>query len=610
MCGILGGVLSHPPTEADVDAFRRAVQTLGHRGPDAEVVKVVPEARAVLAFRRLSIIDLATGAQPMSTEHGHHIVFNGEIYNYREVRSRLEAAGEKFRTVSDTEVLLRTLARKGVSGLRPLRGMFGWALLDTRRRCLVLGRDRLGVKQVYYHHSPAGFFFASEPKALLALPWVRAELAEERLLDYFVFRCVPAPATLFRGIHKLPPGSVLTYDLQNDRTTVESYWQLPHVALPGAPRPAVHEALDRFEQEFLDAVRYRLVADVPVGAFLSGGLDSSLVVAAMHRLGHPDLHTFSATFPGASDNEADFARRVSQRFGSLHREWPADAHGFLSGLGEWLELNDDLVADASSLPLLQVSRLARAQGCIVLLSGGGADELFGGFGSYHKVLALNALASLVPTTRLRGAICSGLTAMRAIGYEDRPRVEEYFVARAGYMGTAALLNVPALRDLLSLPHLDPRSLPRAGGRDFPGLSQFDFVRRIPDDLLVRTDRATMGASVEARVPFLDHHVVELVLGLPTRLRALPGVSKVLLRLLAARWGVPYQTILHRKIGFQLPIGAWFRGPFRAASATILRERLVPGLNYDFVARVFDAHGRRRSNLEELLWRVNALAPGF
>src|SRR2546426_7086787 len=291
MCGILGGVLRRPVTPGDIAAFRAAVRSLAHRGPDAERIEVVDEANAVLAFRRLAIIDLAPGAQPLSTEAGRHLIFNGEIYNSREIRLLLAREGVTFRTASDTEVLLRMLTRSGPGGLEPLRGMWGFAYLDVPGQLLLLGRDRLGVKQVYFCENGAGFFFASEPKALLALPWVPAEFAEEQLPVYFTFRCVPAPGTLFRGIAKLPPGCLLRYDLATGRSTLQRYWDLPAADEDHHEAVSVGDALERFEAAFVTAVRRRLVADVPVGAFLSGGLDSSLVVAAMRRLDHPEIRT-------------------------------------------------------------------------------------------------------------------------------------------------------------------------------------------------------------------------------------------------------------------------------------------------------------------------------
>jgi len=605
MCGFVGGIFRTTVESRDVEAVRTAVRTLTHRGPDAEGVEVVASAGAVLAFRRLAIIDLATGDQPMNVDDTHHLVFNGEIYNYREVRQSLEKGGVKFRTASDTEVLLRSLIRSGPAGLDALRGMFAFAFLDVPGRRLLLGRDRLGVKQLYFADVPAGLFFASEPKGLLALPWIRAEFAEEQLAAYFTFRCVPAPQTLFRGIQKLPPGSLLTYDLDTRRSRMERYWALPAEREdPGPPiRPA--EALDAFEAAFLQAVRRRLVADVPVGAFLSGGLDSSTVVAAMRRLGHPEIRTFTAAFPGSRDDEGAFARRVASRFGSDHHEHVAGDEQFVSALPRWVELNDDLVADASSLPLYRVSQLARDRGCIVLLSGEGSDELFGGYGSYHKFLLLRAFARCVPTAAARRAVARGLEVAGLVGPADRPRVDEYFVRRQAYMGTAAVFGSAELAQLLA-PAARATALPRAAGVGLAALGAFDFVRRIPDDLLVRTDRATMGASVEARVPFLDHDLVDLCFRLPATARAVPGVSKVVLRRLAHRWGVPYQTIVHRKIGFQLPIGAWFRGPLRPLWTMILAERVVPGINYAFVEQLLQAHERRAGHFEEPLWRVAAL----
>jgi len=604
MCGFLGGVLRRAPTDADARAFRRAIATLAHRGPDDEAVEVVAEANAVLAFRRLSIIDRATGAQPMSTGAGQHIVFNGEIYNYREVRSALERSGVPFRTHhSDTEVLLRQVVREGVAGLDELAGMFAFALLDARGRTLILARDRLGIKQLYYTQNEHGFFFASEPKALLALPWVAAELDEAQLPAYFNFRAVPAPRTLLRGVHKLAAGTALQLDLRTGERQVAPYWRCPAPAPPAGTIPA-GEALDRFEAAFLRAVERRLVADVPVGAFLSGGLDSSLVVAAMARLRHPRIQTFSAGFPGSPDDEAPFARRVSQRFGTEHFEHREDAGAFAAALPGWIELNDDLVADASCLPLLAVARLARQSGCIVLLSGEGADELFAGYGSYHKYVALHRMHALVPGAPARGALVRALAASGRLARQDVPRASEYMLRGGGFLGTAALLGETELRRLV--PAAAAFTVPRADGHRLADLCAFDFVTRIPEDLMVRTDRATMGASVEARVPFLDHQVVETAFALPHRLRARTGASKVLLRQLARRWGVPSETITHRKIGFNLPIGDWFRGELRPLWHDIFAERAIPGLDYEEARRIFQLHQRGAGHFEELLWRVAAL----
>lgn len=612
MCGFVGGILRRDVGPGDVRAFTRAVRTIAHRGPDDERVVVVPEARALLAFRRLSIIDIAHGAQPMANGRGQHLVFNGEIYNHRELRPALAARGASFHSASDTEVLLETLAADGVAGLAGVKGMFGFGLLDSARGELLLARDRLGIKQLYFTETPMGFFFASEPKALLSLPGVKARFDQSQLPRYFALRCVPSPATLFTGISRLEAGTVLRYELATGRRTVQRYWTLPAAADPVPLR----EAVDRFEDALLESVRRRLVADVPVGAFLSGGLDSSLVVAAMHRLGHNDIQTFTATFPGSRDDEAQFARRVSERFGTRHHERPVTADDCLAALPRWTTLNDDLVADASSIPLLLTSDVARAAGCIVLLSGEGSDELFGGYGAHHKFVLLNRLARLLPARAARERLAGAAASMGLVRAQDVPRVREYFERRASYMGAAALAGEDDLVALID--GLDDRApgapegrviTPRASravGASLDDLCRFDFTTRIPDDLLVRTDRATMGASIEARVPFLDHDLVELVQRLPAAARMLPGISKTTPRALARRWNVPTQTILHRKIGFQLPIGAWFRGPMRDFWARVLRERAVPGVRYDEVARLYDRHLAGRGAFEEMLWRIAAL----
>lgn len=604
MCGFVGGIHRRDVDDADVRAFARAVRTLAHRGPDDERVTVIPEARAVLAFRRLSIIDREGGAQPMSSGTGQHLVFNGEIYNHRQVHSSLRARGTEFRSRSDTEVLLQSLRLDGIDGLASLKGMFAFAMLDMVRGELLLARDRLGIKQLYYIDTRAGFFFASEPKALLGLPGVHAALDESQLPRYFVFRCAPSPATLYKGITRLEAGTALRYDLRTGRRTTRRYWHYPPPARPTDIVP-LREAVDEFEESLLEAVRRRLVADVPVGAFLSGGLDSSLVVAAMRRLGHADIQTFTATFPGSADDEAAYARRTSERFGTQHHERAVTGDDCLAALPRWTELNDDLVADASSIPLLLVSDRARAAGCLVMLAGEGADELFGGYGSQHKYVMLHRLSLLLPSRAARARLVDAALHLNLLAHQDVPRLREYFERKGPYMGAAALAGETDLRPLLA-GFITNGSGPRARGDSLADLCRFDFGTRIPDDLLVRTDRATMGASIETRVPFLDHDLIELVNRMPRAARMMPGMSKVAPRLLARRWGVPRQTIMHRKIGFQLPLGAWFRGPMRGFWDVVLRERAVPGIQYDEVARIHDAHLAGRGSYEEMLWRVAAL----
>lgn len=589
----------------DVRAFARAVRTLAHRGPDDERVVALPDLRAVLAFRRLSIIDREGGAQPMSVDGGQHLVFNGEIYNHAVLRDALAARSAPFRTHSDSEVLLQLLRLDGAAGLEASKGMFAFAFLDAARGELLLGRDRLGVKQLYYIEGPLGLFFASEPKALLALPWVRAELDASQLGAYFRFRCAPSPATLFRGIKRLPAGTVLRVPLATLESRVERFWTYPDAPESDATVPLA-ESVDQFEAALLESVRRRLVSDVPVGAFLSGGLDSALVVAAMRRLGHRDLQTFTATFPGWPEDEGAFARRVSHRFSTRHHETPVTARRCLIALPHWVELNDDLVADASSIPLLLVSHAARGAGCSVVLAGEGADELFGGYGAQHKYVLLHRLAGLLPRQQRRERLVAATERMGVLGPKDAARVREYFVRRASYMGAGALAGVSELSALLEPDAFGDAAETRAAGAALEDLCRFDFSVRIPDDLLVRTDRATMGASVEARVPFLDHDLIALVNRLPRSARMLPGVSKTVPRLLARRWGVPLRTILHRKVGFQLPLAAWFRGPLRGFWDEVLRDRAVPGLRYDEVARLVAAHNSGHASHEELLWRVAAL----
>ncbi|HEV8410246.1 MAG TPA: asparagine synthase (glutamine-hydrolyzing), partial [Gemmatimonadaceae bacterium] len=498
-----------------------------------------------------------------------------------------------------------------IAGLDALKGMFAFAFLDVTRRKLLLARDRLGIKQLYYADTVDGFFFASEPKALLALPWIRAALDTTRLASYFTFRCVPSPATLFRGISRLRAGSALSYDLDSHAINVARYWTLPPQTRDEHSAPAgsreERSAVDRLEESLLESVRRRLVADVPVGAFLSGGLDSALVVAAMRRLAHRNIETFTATFPGFPDDESEFARHVSRRFATRHNERPVSPEDFLTALPRWIDLNDDLVADASSIPLMLVSDRAREAGCIVMLSGEGADELFSGYGAYHKFVALRRLSSLIPARAARASIVSRGAAMGLVRAQDVPRISEYFTNRSAFLGTAALFGGSRLRALIEPEALTHSvSMPTAQGTSLADLCRFDLQFRIPDDLLVRTDRATMGASIEARVPFLDHDLVTQVLQYSPASRAILGLGKVAPRLLARRWGVPARTIVHRKVGFNIPLGEWFRGPLKQLWADILRDRAVPGLHYPEVERLYRAHARGEGHFEESLWRIAAL----
>ena len=369
---------------------------------------------------------------------------------------------------------------------------------------------------------------------------------------------------------------------------------------------SISEAVDRVEASLLASVRRRLVADVPVGAFLSGGLDSGLIVAAMRRLEHPEIRAFTAGFPGSPDDETAFAARLSRRFGVRQEVVPLQAERFLDLLPRWVELNDDLVADASALPLLAVSDAARRAGCIVMLSGEGADELFAGYGSQHKHLLLHRLAREFPSVRTRRVLVELLMATGLAAPQDLPRLNAYFVREGGYLGVAALGDEPELARILDPGLLGPNTFLRARGSSLSDLCRFDMGPRISDDLLVRTDRATMGASIEARVPFLDHEFVETVLALPDRWRAMPGMGKIALRLLGKRWGLPTSTLIHRKIGFQLPLGAWFRGALRAQWDTILAERAILPLRYDGIAALLQAHDRGAGDHAELLWRIFAL----
>ena len=581
MCGIVGTALREPATDPELLVAQR--DTLRHRGPDDAGVWWSDDRRVGLAHRRLSIIDLsASGHQPMQGEDGLQIVFNGEIYNYRELRAELAGTGYPFRTATDTEVLLAAYRRWGTDCVDRLNGMFAFAIWDPAARQLFLARDRAGEKPLFYHCEGGRFGFASELKALLRDPALPRRLDREALEYYLAYGYVPFDRCIVRGVHKLPQGHALTYRVDTGDVRVWPYWSLPTQPAPQSADP--EELLEELERLLGDAVARQLVADVPVGVLLSGGIDSSLVTALAARASSKPLKTFTISFPGSGIyDEAAFARLVADHFGTEHTELVAEP-ATVDELPELARQFDEPIADSSMVPTFLVSRLIR-QHATVALGGDGGDELFGGYPWYSRFLRHERLRRYVP-----GPVRSLASAAVAHGLPSGFRGRGYLLTAAAElpqsMAQHGLFFDSRWRRRLLAP-LGPRpggETPEAFRKRLSGtsgpavqrMSSADFRSYMVDDILVKVDRASMLTSLEVRAPWLDHRVIEFAhTRVPDHLRASSTEKKILPRRLAERL-LPRTLDLKRKQGFSIPLDQWMRGSWGTFLHGVLLDA-EPGL---------------------------------
>ncbi|HVU53015.1 MAG TPA: asparagine synthase (glutamine-hydrolyzing) [Polyangia bacterium] len=616
MCGIVGIVAApggSPPPEAVGHAMNAAIT---HRGPDDG--GLYRDERALLGMRRLSIIDLEGGRQPVHNEDGTlQAVFNGEIYNFRALRAELEGFGHRFYTQSDTEAIVHGYEQWGEGVFARLDGMFGLALWDTRTRTLVLARDRFGEKPLFYALDTSGaaaehrLVFASELKSLLQVPGLRRRVSAEAVRAYVCFGYVPTPGSIFEGVHKLPPGHYARF--ADGKLAVERYYRLdlePKSTLSEAD--AEHELAHLLDR----AVSSRLVADVPFGAFLSGGLDSSVVVALMSRHLRQPVRTFSIGFHEPEYNELSDAKRVARHLGTEHEELVVapDAVELLQSLVWYL---DEPFADSSAVPTFLVAKLARERVKMVL-TGDAGDEAFAGYDRYLRYLDLQRLGPLKPAAAATVAV-AGALAPAAHGFRLRriaERLRQPFPD--SYLSGVALTRASVAGDLLG-EAVAPSANGHYGGLDAAaraarGLEaldrcvSIDFASYLPDDVLVKLDRMAMANSLEGRAPLLDHRVVEFGVRLPPGLRVRGRRGKHLLRRVAARW-LPPDVLDKRKHGFGIPLAKWFRGPLAGLAADLLGSRAFRerGLVRPAAARrFFDEHRAGRADHGEVLWLVLSL----
>lgn len=625
MCGIVGIVNRGDGPGVDRALVERMTKQLVHRGPDDEGFFV--EGSVGLGHRRLSIVDLSpAGHQPMANEDGDiWIVFNGEIYNHRTLRRWLQARGHRYRSQSDTETILHLYEEKGDACVADLEGEFAFAIWDRRRRKLLLARDRLGVKPLYYTEHNGSMIFASEIKAILEHSEISRRVNLEALYHYLTFFTTPAPSTLFAGVQKLPPGHLLIWDGMNTPIS-RPYWRL---AEAGARASRTESEWAEAVQDCLKAaVDGRMMSDVPVGVFLSGGVDSSTALALMSASASSPVETFSVGFrDNPVYNELDYARLVAGRFGANYHQVLIGREDMIEYLPSLVYHQDEPIADPVCVPLYYVSLLAREHGVKVVQVGEGADELFGGYPGYLTVLKLydrawrrfaalpSRLKALVyhgaaPLLRLGGRV-KELDHLRravlgqeifwgnAIGFWELEKRELLI----GKLGEGALTSHDVVRA-----HLDVLDREWPDADILQRMIYLDLAFRLPELLLMRVDKITMSTSVEARVPFLDHRLVELTLFMPRSVRVGRGPKHLLKR--AVRGLIPDVVIERPKQGFATPIREWFRDPGGAVLVERLeRSRLweLDCFNVGHVKELIRLHREGRRELSTRIWCLLNLA---
>jgi asparagine synthase (glutamine-hydrolysing) len=619
MCGITGIFQSNGRRTINFDTLGRMTERLTHRGPDDHGVHAEPGIG--LGFRRLSIIDLAGGHQPMFNEDGQvAVIFNGEIYNFRELRVELERAGHRFATSSDTEVLVHGWEVWGKGLVQRLRGMFAFAVWDRARRTLFLARDRLGIKPLYYAELPGGcWIFASELKALLEDPDLPRKLDPRAVEEYFTLGYVPDPHTILQGVAKLPPAHTLTLGETSGRAEPESYWDITMWGkAPISDSGGVEELLlDRLDE----SVRSHLVADVPLGAFLSGGIDSSAVVSSMVGVEGAAVRTCSIAFGEDDFDESRFARGIAQQFQTDHREEVADSQSFHL-LDDLVEAYDEPFCDSSVLPTYLLCRLARRH-VKVALSGDGGDETLAGYHRYRNFLTAVRLHRALPgplrapILGLAGVLARapGLSAKmarraKALGQFGGSLPESYLwlVGISDPQERRVLYSDAFRRELQGYQSLELLQHHYANAPTDDPLSRVQYVdlkTYLPGDILTKVDRASMAHSLEVRVPLLDHQWVEWTASLPPGLKLKDGVGKHVFRR-ALRSRLSEDVLWRRKKGFSAPVSAWLRGPLREA----MRSRLLgpgPGrtdiLSPEGVQRLVHDHLAGRADHGSILWAL-------
>lgn len=610
MCGIAGIIGKHAGYGVDPGQVHQMCQPIVHRGPDDEGVHVL--GRVGLGMRRLSIIDLSTGHQPIHNENRSiWIVFNGEIYNFQDLRLDLIERGHSFYTKTDTEVIVHLYEEYGLEFVKKLRGMFAFALWDDQRQKLVVARDRLGKKPLHYAFSDKCFLFGSEIKSLLAVAPDLAEVNQQALLDYFYFGYVTEARSAFTRIHKLPPGHVLEY--ADDKVTVHKYWDVPEY---GTYKPqSEEEGLEELERQLAEAVRIRLISDVPLGALLSGGVDSSTVVALMARASNRPVKTFSISFPNEDFNEAKHAQLVARHFGTEHHELLVEAD-FCQTLDKLTRLMEEPFSDDSMVPTYCVSELTRRH-VTVALAGDGGDEFFAGYDRYEVDLRRKNVPGM-PEWAGRFFRSEVYPRLPLEMYGRRFLFNMSLPSKERYLDSISYLRIDGRDqalfsdDFLTVTERFPAPLQafrdclsNAPAKDrMSQLQHLDVMTYLPSDILTKVDRMSMAASLEVRAPLLDHVVVEWATRLSPHWKRRNGQSKYILKKLAERLGVPREVLHRPKQGFAVPLVHWFRDTSKKELLQILLEPKSLQRGYYRPAAIhalMDEHLRGRRDRSSELW---------
>jgi asparagine synthase (glutamine-hydrolysing) len=618
MCGITGIFDSRAPRRPDEALLRRMNDIQFHRGPDEGSVHVEPHVG--FGHRRLSIIDVATGQQPLFNEdHSVVVVFNGEIYNFQALAAELEAAGHVFRTRSDTEVIVHGWEQWGEACVERFRGMFAFALWDRNRQTLFMARDRLGVKPLHYAVLPDGqLLFGSELKTIVAHPGFGRELDDRAIEDYFAFGYIPDPRTIYRGAAKLSPAHTLTWRVGERAPRVRRYWDVNFEPDAGI---TLDDACAQLREKLIESVKLRMISEVPLGAFLSGGVDSSAVVAAMAGLSGSPVKTCSIGFDVASFNESEFAQRVAERYRTDHytETVRSDDFGLIDRLAS---LYDEPYADSSAIPTYRVCELARKR-VTVALSGDGGDETFGGYRRYKFHVREQALRDRLPAG-LRQMLFGTLGRVYP-KFDSLPRM---FRARATFQALARdaveayCHSVSIVRDDDRATLFSPEFRRRLGGyrardvfaahalrapTDDPlSLIQYlDYQTYLPGDINTKVDRASMAHSLEVREPLMDHELVEWAARLPSSLKLSGGEGKLVLKK-AMEPLLPHDVLYRPKMGFAVPLVDWFRGPLRGEVRRVLKGEALAGTGvFDprALSRIADEHLSGQRDRSAMIWSL-------
>lgn len=663
MCGIVG--FSGPETRQRENILRKVTSLLSRRGPDNEGYWFSPDGDLAFGFRRLSILDLSeSGRQPMQSRHGlFTIVFNGEVYNSRELRSELEPLGHTFRGHSDTETMLASFEEWGVNeAVKKFVGMFALAVYDAKAQGIYLVRDRLGEKPLYYGWSNTTFLFASELKPFRAHPYFECLINRDALALFLRLGYIPSPYSIYEGVWKLEPGCILFLPQSElgrcpssfspfarggnsggdrageaSRFRPQAFWSLDKIVERGLSQPFLgneQEALEQFERLLRDAVKLQMIADVPLGAFLSGGIDSSTIVSIMQSESSVPISTFTIGFHEKSYNEAEYARAVAKHLGTKHHELYVSSDEARDVIPLLPKLYDEPFGDASQIPTYLISKLAR-KSVVVSLSGDGGDELFAGYSRYLWAKRLWSLASNFPLSIRKGvgAVISAAptsfgetvfqqlkrfapqtlsfhnagTKLKRFGFAlGAKNSSDYYSKLVSHwtnacdvtLGSQELSTVFSVLPLAEQTRFLPKELVSL-------MMFFDMAMCLPDDLLTKVDRASMGVSLEVRVPLLDHRIVEFAWSLPLSQKLQGGTQKWLLRKTLAKF-LPDELINRPKKGFSVPIGAWLRAELKDWVEDLLDEQALREQNFfnvGLVRKKWEQHLNGTANYEYELWDV-------